>query len=64
MNIIAVYPLGKYTYIVRRGCGYYVEVDGATGPLDQDKAHKLVLGTIPEPEHRQGSTASGVIEVK
>jgi len=64
MDVITVYPMGGSTYIVRRGCGYYIEVKGETHPINQETAHRAILGNIPRSEHRKGSSASGEIEVK
>ena len=64
MDILAVFPLGNGSFVVRRQCGYYLDNRGHTERLDTEPAHELIIGKIPASEVRKGSTASGQIEVK
>lgn len=67
MRILVVMPIKKGEFLVRHSCGYYLETYSqgekvSMGSIDQETAHKLMVGDIPASEDRQGSTASGYIE--
>ena len=64
MTILAILPLGKQVFMVRRKCGYYLEENGEVSRLDTHPAHDIFIGNIPANEHRKGSEASGEIEAK
>ncbi len=64
MTILAILPMGKRVFMVRRKCGYYLEENGEVSRLETHSAHDVFIGNIPANEHRGGSVASGEIEAK
>ena len=65
MEILAVYPLGKRSFIVRHRCGYYLDTGAEEmHRMDTEAAHDMIIGVISTSDQIMGATASGEFEAK